>query len=92
MKAVLVGAGIGGLTTALCLHRRGITVDVYEQADAVRELGVGRLNRLGGPERVIDLVETLAPDGFADIDDVIAPDQLRGIVADYAAAGTGATR
>ena len=41
MKAVVVGAGIGGLTAALCLHRRGITVDVFEQADAVRELGVG---------------------------------------------------
>jgi 5-methylphenazine-1-carboxylate 1-monooxygenase len=41
VKAIVVGAGIGGLTTALCLHQQGIAVDVFEQADAVRELGVG---------------------------------------------------
>jgi len=41
MKAIIVGGGIGGLTTALMLHARGIDCDVYEQADAVRELGVG---------------------------------------------------
>ncbi len=41
MKAIVVGAGIGGLTTALSLYRHGIDVDVFEQADAVRELGVG---------------------------------------------------
>ena len=41
MRAIIAGAGIGGLTAALCLHGRGIDVDVFEQADAVRELGVG---------------------------------------------------
>src|SRR5918997_1009040 len=41
MKAIIVGGGIGGLTTALMLHSRGITAEVYEQADAIRELGVG---------------------------------------------------
>jgi 5-methylphenazine-1-carboxylate 1-monooxygenase len=41
MRAIVVGAGIGGLTTALTLHRQGIGVVVFEQADAVRELGVG---------------------------------------------------
>ena len=51
-----------------------------------------RMNRVGGPERVIDLVEGLAPDGFDDIDDVIAADELRRIIADYAAAGSNPTR
>ena len=41
MKALIVGAGIGGLTAALSCHRRGIDCEVYEQADAVTELGVG---------------------------------------------------
>jgi len=41
MKAIIVGAGIGGLTTALFLHRRGIECTVFEQADELRELGVG---------------------------------------------------
>ena len=46
------------------------------------------LNRTGGPERIIDLVEQLAPEGFGDIADVMPVDELRRIVADYAAAGT----
>jgi len=41
MKAIIVGGGIGGLTTALMLHARGVDCDIYEQADAMRELGVG---------------------------------------------------
>ncbi|MFL5152841.1 MAG: flavin-dependent oxidoreductase [Microvirga sp.] len=41
MKAIIVGGGIGGLATALMLHARGIPCEVYEQADAIRELGVG---------------------------------------------------
>lgn len=35
----VVGAGIGGLTLALALRRRGITVEVHEQADRLREVG-----------------------------------------------------
>src|SRR5499426_4654090 len=41
MKAIIVGGGIGGLTTALMLHARGIDCEVYEQGDQIRELGVG---------------------------------------------------
>ncbi|HVL72103.1 MAG TPA: flavin-dependent oxidoreductase [Beijerinckiaceae bacterium] len=41
MKAIIVGGGIGGLTTALMLHEKGIACEVYEQGDAIRELGVG---------------------------------------------------
>jgi salicylate hydroxylase len=37
----IVGAGIGGLVAALALVRRGIDVDVYEQAPELRELGAG---------------------------------------------------
>ncbi|MGA8001184.1 MAG: FAD-dependent monooxygenase, partial [Pseudolabrys sp.] len=41
MKAIIVGGGIGGLTTALMLHARGIDCEIFEQAETVRELGVG---------------------------------------------------
>eukprot|EP01035_Chromulina_nebulosa_P038552 gene38552-biopygen25629 len=41
MKAIIVGGGVGGLTTALMLRARGIDCELYEQADAIRELGVG---------------------------------------------------
>jgi len=38
---VIVGGGIGGLTTALALHARGISCRIYEQSPEIRELGVG---------------------------------------------------
>ena len=41
MRVLIVGGGIGGLTTALCLHEAGIEAVVYESAPALRELGVG---------------------------------------------------
>jgi 5-methylphenazine-1-carboxylate 1-monooxygenase len=41
MKVIIAGAGIGGLTTALMLHARGIAAEVYEAAAEVREVGVG---------------------------------------------------
>jgi 2-polyprenyl-6-methoxyphenol hydroxylase-like FAD-dependent oxidoreductase len=41
MKAIIVGAGIGGLTTALFLNKHGIDCEVFEQARAIQELGVG---------------------------------------------------
>src|ERR1700684_2972869 len=41
MKAIIVGGGIGGLTTALMLRARGIECELYEQSDTIRELGVG---------------------------------------------------
>jgi 2-polyprenyl-6-methoxyphenol hydroxylase-like FAD-dependent oxidoreductase len=38
---IVVGAGIGGLTCALALLRRGIEVEVYEQAPQLGEIGAG---------------------------------------------------
>jgi salicylate hydroxylase len=41
LKVVIVGGGIGGLTTALALLRRGVDVEVYEQASVLKEAGAG---------------------------------------------------
>ena len=38
---LIVGGGIGGLAAALSLHAAGVACTVFEQAGAVRELGVG---------------------------------------------------
>jgi 5-methylphenazine-1-carboxylate 1-monooxygenase len=54
MKAIIVGGGVGGLVTALMLHARGIDCEIYEQADAIRELGVG-INTL--PHAIKELKE-----------------------------------
>ena len=41
MKAIISGAGIGGLTAALCLHNIGYDVEVYEVVSDLQPLGVG---------------------------------------------------
>jgi 2-polyprenyl-6-methoxyphenol hydroxylase-like FAD-dependent oxidoreductase len=45
---------------------------------------VAASNRIGGPERVIDLVAARAPDGFARIEDVASEEERAGIVRGYA--------
>jgi 2-polyprenyl-6-methoxyphenol hydroxylase-like FAD-dependent oxidoreductase len=64
LKAVVVGGGIGGVATALALHREGIDVQVYEQAPQLTEVGAGvslapngllMLERLGVGEAVARL-------------------------------------
>jgi 2-polyprenyl-6-methoxyphenol hydroxylase-like FAD-dependent oxidoreductase len=41
VKALIAGAGIGGIVTALMLRQRGIACAVYEQVAELKELGVG---------------------------------------------------
>lgn len=51
-KAIIAGAGIGGLTTALYLHRAGVDVEIYESVLALKELGVG-INLLPHSVRIL---------------------------------------
>jgi 2-polyprenyl-6-methoxyphenol hydroxylase-like FAD-dependent oxidoreductase len=62
MKAIIIGGGIGGLSTALALRRVGVHADVFEQAAELREVGSGltvwagaipALEQLGVAERVL---------------------------------------
>jgi 5-methylphenazine-1-carboxylate 1-monooxygenase len=41
VKVLIVGAGIGGLATALFLNEAGIECEIYERSPQIRELGVG---------------------------------------------------
>lgn len=52
MKIVIAGAGIGGLTAAMCLHRAGFDVHVFEAVTELRPLGVG-INIQAGAIRIL---------------------------------------
>jgi 2-polyprenyl-6-methoxyphenol hydroxylase-like FAD-dependent oxidoreductase len=57
----------------------------YEQVRLPPTAQVVRMNRSGGPEGVIDAVEARAPEGFANIEDVLSFEQRKAIVRGYAA-------
>jgi salicylate hydroxylase len=41
LKVIVIGGGIGGLSAALALLKRGIDVELYEQSSQLRETGAG---------------------------------------------------
>ena len=41
MKYTIIGAGIGGLTTALAFQKRGIDYEIFERATELNEVGAG---------------------------------------------------
>lgn len=41
MKVIIAGGGIGGMSAALALLKKGIDVEVYEQASELKEVGAG---------------------------------------------------
>jgi 2-polyprenyl-6-methoxyphenol hydroxylase-like FAD-dependent oxidoreductase len=52
MKIVIAGAGIGGLVAAMCLHRGGFDVEVFEAVGEMKPLGVG-INIQAGAVRIL---------------------------------------
>src|SRR5262245_32201892 len=55
-KVAIIGGGIGGLTAALALLRRGIDIDVYEQSAELKEVGAG-ISISSNGTRVLDALE-----------------------------------
>lgn len=58
-SAAIIGAGVAGLTTALSLSRHGIRSEIFEQADALKEVGAG-LQISPNAARVLDRLGLLA--------------------------------
>lgn len=69
---LLAGSDVPAALAAYDAQRRPATADIV------------RSNRIGGPERVVDLVASRAPDGFANVHDVATEAELAGIVRGYA--------
>ncbi len=55
----------------------------YEEARRPPTSAIVELNRQNGPEQVMQLAEQRAPDGFANIHDVIPAAELEAIAARY---------
>lgn len=64
MRVLIIGGGVGGLTTALALHARGIEAVVCEQAPKLRQLGVG-INTL--PHAIKQLADLGLLDALDDV-------------------------
>jgi 2-polyprenyl-6-methoxyphenol hydroxylase-like FAD-dependent oxidoreductase len=65
----------------------GTVAEALAAYDAERRpatAGIVLANRRGGPERVIDLVEARAPEGFDDLDAVAGYAEREAIVRGYA--------
>ena len=56
----------------------------YEQERLPKTAEIVRINRKGGPERVIDEVEKLAPAGFEHVERVLSHAEREAIVKGYA--------
>nr|WP_315595970.1 flavin-dependent oxidoreductase [uncultured Cupriavidus sp.] len=61
----------------------GYALREYEAERLPRTAGIVLRNRMNGPEQVMQLAETRAPQGFANIDDVIARSELDAIAQRY---------
>jgi 2-polyprenyl-6-methoxyphenol hydroxylase-like FAD-dependent oxidoreductase len=62
----------------------GEALAAYDADRRPKTAEIVRLNRSGGPERVVDVVSALAPDGFERLEDIISRDELAAIAAGYA--------
>jgi len=66
------GAGVAEALAAFDVERRPMTAEIVLN------------NRKGGPERVIDVLEERAPEGFTDVDTIASHAEREAIVRGYA--------
>lgn len=93
MRIVIVGAGIGGLTTALSLEAVGMRdVHIYERAPEIRGLGVGinvlphamrELEELGVSDRILELGVAPSTLAYYNRHGQVIWSEPRGLAAGY---------
>lgn len=76
LKALIIGAGIGGLTTALILAQKGIDVEVFEKADNFSNIGAGL-------QLSPNAMAVLSSLGLAEKIEQLACEPEAGILRDY---------
>jgi len=72
------------LCDLLAKHPVPEALAAYEAERLPATAAVVRSNRIGGPERVVNLAAARAPNGFSRIQDVATEDELAAIVKGYA--------
>ena len=72
MKAIIIGAGIGGLASGIALRRAGFEVEIFERAEVMQDVGAG-LSLWANALHALDLLGLTA--------------SIRGLSTPYAAAG-----
>ncbi|WP_299962235.1 FAD-dependent monooxygenase [uncultured Roseobacter sp.] len=79
-KAIVIGAGIGGLAAALALAQRGVAVRVIEQAPEIAEVGAGLQISPNGLAvlRALGLAEELVARGAVKAQAVVLADYKAG--------------
>lgn len=72
------------LADLLASHAPEAALAAYAAERLPKTAEIVRANRKGGPERVVDEVSARAPDGFAQLEDVISREELAAIAGGYA--------
>ena len=83
MKMTIIGAGIGGLTTAIALQQKGIDYEIFESFSAFKDLGAGILlaNNAMQVYEALGLAKQLQNLGQAIIHLKVTDDQLTPLSA-----------
>ena len=81
-QAILDARCLADALVAADHPRHGLAL--YEAERLAKTAEICAMNREGGPERVIDAVEALAPNGFDDVERVLSYARREAIVKSYA--------
>ncbi len=79
------------LARLLADHPAPAALAAYDADRRPKTAEIVRLNRQGGPERLVDVVSARAPDGFDRLEDIISREELAAIAGGYAVTAGFAT-